>query len=150
VGSETRAERELFDDVCGVAWVPTDYDARRRRVDEWQLLGFVADRPLMALLRPRLPEGLIRSVDLPKYKGRRIRTAGVVATGRYAYTARGLEMQFVTLEDEWGLLEVTLFPGTCPLVTHLTTGPYLVTGVVDEQFGVFTVTAEQFTQVTKQ
>jgi DNA polymerase III alpha subunit len=119
-------------------------------VDEWQLLGFVADLPLMALLRPRLPEGLIRSVDLPKYKGRRIRTAGVVATGRYAYTERGLEMQFVTLEDEWGLLEVTLFPGTCPLVTHLTTGPYLVTGVVDEQFGVFTVTAEQFTQVGKQ
>jgi DNA polymerase-3 subunit alpha len=137
------------DNMDDIGWVPTDYDARRRRVDEWQLLGFVADRPLMALIRPRLPEGLVRSVDLPLHKGRRIRTAGVVATGRYAYTERGLEMQFVTLEDEWGLMEVTLFPGTCPLVTHLTMGPYLAVGVVEEQFGVFTLTAEQFTPVAK-
>jgi DNA polymerase-3 subunit alpha/error-prone DNA polymerase len=146
---QTRAERELFDGIGNIAWVPSDYDVRRRRVDEWQLLGFVADRPLMALLRPRLPEGLIRSVDLPRYKGRRIRTGGVVATGRYAYTERGLEMQFITLEDEWGLMDVTLFPGTCPLVTHLTLGPYVTVGVVEEQFGMFSITAEQFTLVAK-
>jgi DNA polymerase III alpha subunit len=139
------AAEELFDNTGSVAWVPTDYDARRRRADEWELLGFVADRPLMALLRRLLPDGLIRSVDLPRHKGRRVRTGGVVATGRFALTERGVEMQFITLEDEWGLMEVTLFPGTCPLVTHLTLGPYVVVGVVDEQFGVFTVTAEQFT-----
>jgi len=110
----------------------------RRRADEWELLAFVADRPLMELFRPHLPTGLVRSVDLPRYKGRRIRTAGVVATGRFAHTERGVEMQFITLEDEWGLMEVTLFPGTCPLVAHLRLGPYLAVGVVDEQFGVFT------------
>jgi hypothetical protein len=51
-------------------------------------------------------------------------------------------MQFITLEDEWGLMEVTIFPGTCRLLTHLTLGPYVVSGIVDEQFGVFTITAE--------
>jgi DNA polymerase III subunit alpha len=125
-------------------WTPTDYDAARRRADEWELLDFVADVPLIEQFRPHLPPDLVRSVDLPRYKGRRIRTGGLVATGRYAYTERGVEMQFVTLEDEWGLMEVTLFPGTCELIAHLTMGPYLVTGVVDEQFGVFTVTAERF------
>jgi DNA-directed DNA polymerase III PolC len=133
---------ELFDDMGDLKWLPKDYDAGRCLRDEWQLLGFVAGPVLMSLFRPRLPAGLVRSVDLPRHLGRRIRTAGVVATGRFANTEKGLEMQFITLEDEWGLMEVTIFPGTCALLTHLTLGPYVVVGVVDEQFGVFSVTAE--------
>jgi DNA-directed DNA polymerase III PolC len=139
----------LFADRGDVGWTPDDYDAARRRADEWDFLGFVADRPLMELLRPLLPGDAVRSVDLPRHKGRRIRTGGVVATGRSAQTERGLEMQFITLEDEWGLMEATIFPGTCPLLSNLTLGPYLVVGVVDEQFGVFTVTAEQFMLVSQ-
>jgi hypothetical protein len=81
---------------------------------------------------PSGPADLVRSVDLPAHKGRRIRAAGLVATGRYAYTERGLEMQFITLEDEWGLMEVTVFPGTYPLLSNLGMGPYLVTGVPRE------------------
>lgn len=134
---------ELFDDMGDLKWLPKDYDAGRCLRDEWQLLGFVAGPMLMSLFRPRLPAGLVRSVELPHYLGCRIRTAGVVATGRFAHTERGLEMQFITLEDEWGLMEVTIFPGTCALLTHLTVGPYIVVGVVDQQFGVFTVTAEK-------
>ena len=53
-------------------------------------------------------------------------------------------MQFVTLEDEWGLIEATLFPGTCPPVAYLTLGPYIVTGIVEEQYGVLGVTAQRF------
>ena len=45
-------------------------------------------------------------------------------------------MRFVTLEDEGGFVEVTLFPGTCPPGTHLALGPYLASGVVEDQFGV--------------
>jgi DNA polymerase III alpha subunit len=132
----------LFDDIGDLSWLPNDYDIDRRRRDEWQLLSFVADVPMLSLFRPRLPANLVRSVDLPRYKGRRIRVAGLVATGRFAHTEKGLEMQFITLEDEWGLMEVTIFPGTCPLMTHLTMGPYVATGIVEEQFGVFTITAE--------
>jgi error-prone DNA polymerase len=132
----------LFDDIGALTWIPSDYDAERRRRDEWQLLGFVADVPMLSLFRPRLPRNLVRSVDLPRYKGRRVRAAGLVATGRFAHTEKGLEMQFITLEDEWGIMEVTIFPGTCKLVTHLTLGPYVASGIVDEQFGVFTITAE--------
>ncbi len=135
-------EGELFEDVADLAWLPSNYDIERRRRDEWHLLGFIADVPMLSLWRSRLPGGLVRSVDLPRYKGRRVRTAGLVATGRFAHTEKGLEMQFITLQDEWGLMEVTVFPGTCPLMTHLTLGPYVASGVVDEQFGVFTITAE--------
>ena len=64
------------------------------------------------------------------------------------HTEDGRPLQFVTLEDEHGLVEVTLFPGTCPQVAYLTMGPYLAGGVVDDQYGVLTVTARSFERCT--
>jgi hypothetical protein len=56
-------------------------------------------------------------------------------------------MQFITLEDEWGLAEVTIFPGACPLVPYLKLGPYVVEGRVEEQYGVRTLNADKFALV---
>jgi hypothetical protein len=55
-------------------------------------------------------------------------------------------MQFVTLEDEWGLMEVTLFPGSCPQRPYLTFGPYLAAGTAEKQYDVLTVNAHSFQQ----
>ena len=66
----------------------------------------------------------------------------MVATTRYTTTSAGRPMQFLTLEDEWDLIEVTLFPGTCPPLALTRLGPYVVTGVVEEQYGVRTVNAQ--------
>jgi DNA polymerase III alpha subunit len=133
----------------GDEWAPADYPADRRLRDEWEVLGFVVGPPLLSLLRPRLPDGLHTSRELPDHVGRRVRVAGVVAASRHTPTRDGRTMQFVTLEDEWGLIEVTLFPGTCPPAAYLTLGPYLVTGVIEEQYGVLTVTAQSFQQVPR-
>src|SRR5262249_29860133 len=126
------------------SWQPADYSAERRLHDEWEILGFSVDTPLMAFFRHRLPAGLVSSQELSKHVGRRVRTTGLVATGRHAKTEDGRDMQFITLEDEYGLMDVTLFPGSCPLVPHLVLGPYLVTGTVEEQYDVVTLTAERF------
>src|SRR5262249_53668317 len=115
-------------------WAPPDYEAQRRRRDEWECLGFVTEPLLMALFRPGLPGGLLTSRDLAGQVGRRVRVAGVTATARQALTEQGRVMQFVTLQDEWGLMEVTLFPDTCPLPAQLLLGPYLVEGMVEEQY----------------
>src|SRR5207248_5613700 len=123
------------------------YAADRRLRDEWELLGFILGPPLMSLFRSQLPGDLVTSRDLPEHVGRVVRVAGLVATARHTPTSDGRDMQFVTLEDEWGLIEVTLFPGTCPPVAYLTLGPYLVTGVVEEQYGVLTVTARRFEKI---
>jgi DNA polymerase III alpha subunit len=125
-------------------WSPADYDGGRRLRDEWELLGFITGPPLMALFRPGLPAGLVTSRDLAAHVGRTVRVTGLVATARRTETRDGRDMQFVTLQDEWGLIEVTLFPGTCEPVAYLNLGPYLVTGVVEEQYGVHTVTAHSF------
>jgi DNA polymerase III alpha subunit len=125
-------------------WSPNDYGAERRLRDEWRLLGFVVGPSLMSLFRPKMPRHLVTSRDLPRYVGRRVHVAGVTATARHTRTARGKPMQFVTLEDEWGLIEVTLFPGTCPPAPYLTLGPYLAAGTVEERYGVLALNARRF------
>ena len=64
-----------------------------------------------------------------------------MATGRHVFTADNRSLQFITLEDEEGLADVTLFPGTCAQVPYMTMGPWLATGIVEEQYGVFSLTA---------
>src|SRR5206468_2346877 len=118
----------LFPDEQDLGWAPSDYGRDRRRHDEWDLLGFVLGPPLLSLFRPQLPHGLVTSRDLPEHRGRTVHVAGVVATARHTPLADSRVMQFVTLEDEWGLIEVTLFPDVCPPVAYLQLGPYLVTG----------------------
>jgi DNA polymerase III alpha subunit len=125
-------------------WMPADYSQVRQWKEEWERLGFLAGPPVMELFRPFLPHGLDDSRCLSSLLGRPIRLAGLVATGRHAETKNGEEMQFITLEDEWGLVDVTLFPRICPPLAHLTMGPYLVEGEVEEQYGVLTVTARRF------
>jgi hypothetical protein len=43
-------------------WTPNDSSVEQRRQDEWDLLGFVIDVPLMSILQPRVrPRRLISS-----------------------------------------------------------------------------------------
>jgi DNA polymerase III alpha subunit len=56
---------------------------------------------------------------------------------RRAVTRQRELMQFVTLEDRWGLVEVILFPNAYKQLagTFGSFGPYLVQGVVQENLG---------------
>ncbi len=140
---------ELFDGLPPAPdWQPRDFDLKRRLRDQWQTLGFVLDVPLMDLLRPKNPGDrgppVIASIDLPRHRGRLVRVQGLVATARLAQTSEGRPLQFVSLRDAHGLAEVTLFDGECPVVPYLTLGPYTATGIVEEQYGVFTLTCRAF------
>lgn len=125
-------------------WSPDDYSALRRWQGEWHCLGFLTGPHLMALLRPCLPKGITPSRDLHLHIGRKVCVAGLVATARLTETKHGETMQFMTLEDEWGFVDVTFFPRTFPTATYLGLGPYLVWGTVEEQYDVVTVTASRF------
>jgi DNA-directed DNA polymerase III PolC len=139
--------QRLFDDDPNPAWSPADYTRVQRLHDEWDVLGFVVGPPMMALFRHSVPPDVQTSRDLAGHIGKPIRLAGLVATARLTPMVDGRTMQFITLEDEWGQVDVTLFPGTCPPLPYLTLGPYLVRGVVEEQYDVLTVTAQSLQKV---
>jgi DNA-directed DNA polymerase III PolC len=139
---------ELFPSNLADGWTPADYPPEHYLHEEWDLFGFVLGPPLFSLFRPPAPPTgsvpLLASQQLREHVGRVVCVQGLVATARHVFTQDGRPLQFVTLEDEEGLVEVTLFPGTCRQVPYLTLGPYLATGTVEEQHGVYTVMARSF------
>lgn len=110
-------------------------------IRQWETLGFVLQIPLMALFRPYLPSGLADSRALQEPPGTCLTLAGLVAASRTTTTTDGKLLQFLTLADEWGLVEVTLFPDTCPLLPCPTLGPYIVTGQIENHLGARSLTA---------
>lgn len=110
---------------------------------EWRTLGLCAGpHPMTLFRRAGLPRGTLSAAEAEASIGRSVRVAGLVAAMRTVPTRAGAPMQFVTLEDETGMIECTLFPAT--YARHRGTvrglGPYLAEGAVDEQLGAPTVT----------
>jgi len=95
--------------------------------------------------------GLTPAAELSRHVGKQVRVAGVLAASRRARTKGNLFMEFLTLEDETGLVEVTLFPVTYQKYGHLvrSCGPFLVEGTVEDQFGALTVSAQRLRVVPK-
>ena len=73
--------------------------------------------------------------------GHEVCVIGLIAAMRHTRTSTGRDMQFLTLEDETGLTEVTLFPDLCPPMPHVQLGPYVARGTVEDYLGAITVKA---------
>jgi DNA polymerase III alpha subunit len=148
VSAPRKEPDELFRVDATEGWAPPDDPPERRWRDEWETLGFVLGPPLISLFQQPVPvvKGvpLIGSHEVANCTGRLVRVQGLVATARNVYTEDGRPIQFVTLEDEHGLAEVTLFGGTCEQVPYLTMGPYVAMGTVEERYGAHTITARRF------
>jgi DNA polymerase-3 subunit alpha/error-prone DNA polymerase len=88
-------------------------------------------------------QGVIRASALKTAVGRKVRIAGMLITGKSVYTKSGDPMQFLTFEDESGLVETTFFPEAyrrfCAIMER--NRPYVVSGLVEMDFGAVTLTA---------
>ncbi|RJO66498.1 MAG: hypothetical protein C4523_12295 [Myxococcales bacterium] len=69
----------------------------------------------------------------------------MLITGKVVSTHRGDPMEFVTFEDETGVVEATFFPDAYRrFCARLDYGrPYLLSGKADEQFGATTLTVDE-------
>jgi DNA polymerase-3 subunit alpha/error-prone DNA polymerase len=88
--------------------------------------------PMHVLREEALRAGCVSTAELPARKGQFTRIAGVVAASRRLATRGGKIMQFVTFEDEHGLVEAVLFPEAYASLGDPVSnpGPYLVGGRV--------------------
>ncbi|MGN6872596.1 MAG: DNA polymerase III subunit alpha [Solirubrobacteraceae bacterium] len=94
--------------------LPLDLPAppRLRGLTAWESMladysstGLTVDAHPLALLRHRLPEGLVRSRDLPALRhGTRVRVGGMVVARQRPGTANGIV--FLLLEDEHGTINL--------------------------------------------
>jgi error-prone DNA polymerase len=117
---------------------------------EMQTLGFLCDQHPMMLCQSSLAgKDLVKAQDLPRFAGLRIRIAGFLVTGKVVATNQGEPMEFITFEDDTGLLECTFFPETYRRFCHMLDyqRPYLVEGKVEEDYGAFTITVDRISRI---
>ncbi len=120
---------------------PPDPRAQLRR--EYEVLGFLCRIHPLTLVR-RHDKGLTKARSLIECIGRRVRFAGWLLTGKLVSTKTGEAMEFLTFEDETGMVETTFFPGAYRRYAHLLSSgrPYLLIGLVEADFGVITLTVD--------
>ncbi len=119
---------------------PNVRDMLRR---EYAALGFLCRTHPMCLF-DRKENGLVASSQFGKYTGKQIRFAGWLLTGKLVSTKTGEPMEFLTFEDEMGLVEATFFPEIYKRYAHILMPgrPYVLVGVVEEDFGAVTLTVK--------
>jgi error-prone DNA polymerase len=123
--------------------IPDDYSAAQKRAHEIESFGFLASRHPLTLYREQIER--LRPVpasQMHRYVGQRITMVGMLITEKSAETKHGHAMEFITLEDVTALYDATLFPEVYRRCCHLLSPnrPYVVRGVVEETFGVVTLT----------
>ncbi len=142
--------RELLSVGVGLPEVARDYTPHRKYVDERRVLGISVREHIMVKFAGML-EGRYDtdSRDLPRCVGKRIRIAGVIEATRTTRTDAGRAMMFLTMDDQYGTFEVTVFPDVYRRAREVIRGygPYVVTGKVEQQYGVLTITAEHLESV---
>ncbi len=129
--------------------LPPD-DVRERLRREFAVLGFLCDRHPMELYADAVQRaGAVKAVEIARRVGGRIRFAGWLITGKVVETRQGEPMEFLTFEDETGLVETTFFPETYRRFCHLLDRerPYLLSGRVEEDWGAVTLTVAQVAAV---
>jgi len=105
----------------------------------------VSDHPMRLLRDEAEAAGCITISEAGALRHGYVRLAGIVATARRLESRSGRLMQVVTFEDETGLLEAVLFPGTFAFLGDpiRAPGPFLVSGrLVDEQGDVHLLLSE--------
>jgi DNA polymerase III alpha subunit len=119
---------------------------RLRRVQrELEHLGMhISDHPARILRAEARRQGCIESHRLREHAGERVAFAGIIAATRRVPLASAGVTQFITLEDEHGLVEARLSPAAYERL-HLgitTPGPYLIAARVCEQQGAVHLAVE--------
>ncbi len=127
-------------------------DHRQRLRNEYRVLGFLCEHhPITLFDKQRRQAGALSAhalLDLPARdvaQRRRVRFLGWLITGKIVGTKKGEPMEFLSFEDETGLVECTLFPRIYKQYCHLLfrKGPLLLEGYLDEDFGARTFTVER-------
>jgi error-prone DNA polymerase len=122
------------------------YSEKTMLIHEADVLGFLISRHPLSLyesLLRALP--YVRACDINKYIGREIPVIGWLITGKVVHTKDNEPMEFVSFEDTTAIYETVFFPDVyrkfCRMLSKVR--PYLLRGLVEEDYGAISLTVKQ-------
>lgn len=147
-------EKDTGDLLCPVTHYgprPTPPPMRDISVDqklknEQELFGFITSVHPMSHYRRRVKDKeIIAAKKLSAFVNQRVKVAGIFVTAKTVMTKNDELMQFVSFEDETAIFETVFFPETYKkyALRLATQRPYVLTGRVDEEFGVISLNVEE-------
>ncbi len=113
---------------------------------EFAVLGFLCSQHPITLFAGVIKMmHTVKASRLPDQTGRRVRLAAWLVTGKVVHTRHGDPMEFLTFEDETGIVEATFFPEPYRRFCHMLdrNRPYLLAGKVEENWGAVTLTVDR-------
>jgi len=131
--------------------IPTEYSSQKKMQHELTLFGFpVHYHPLDLFTKALNGTSRILAKDLDQYVGKEVTLIGWLLTEKIVSTKKGEPMEFMTLEDQTGMYDATVFPNIYREYCHLlaTNQAYVVTGLVEEHFSTVTVTVKTLQLLT--
>jgi DNA-directed DNA polymerase III PolC len=116
---------------------------RELQRQEYAVLGFLCEKHPIQMYGQRL-KGRTKASALGKYRGRRVTFAGWLISGKLVSTKTGEVMEFLTFEDETGLVETVFFPRVYRRYAQMLSSgqAYMLQGKVEEEYGAITFTVE--------
>jgi len=135
---------ELFTDVPAPLPPLRDQQPLERLRREYRALGFLTGTHPITLV-DRSGVKTVKGCELDSHVGRVVQFFGWLLTGKVVSTKTGEVMEFLTFEDETAIIETTFFPEVYRRYAHILAShrPYLISGLVEEDFGALTLTVEQ-------
>jgi len=126
---------------------PLEHSSLEDAYDQIERLGFPLCSPFF-LADCDIKSYTERASDLHSKKGKSIVILGYLVTTKTTKTKGGDRMgfgTFIDIDGEW--LDTTHFPAVYKRYPFRGSGVYKITGVVDEEFGVYTLTTKTMTRV---
>ncbi len=123
--------------------IPPEYSPQKRLHHELVLFGFPLRGHPLDLFQPTLAATPhILAKDVGRYVGKEVTLIGWLLTEKIVSTKKGEPMEFMTLEDQTGMYDATVFPNIYREYCHLLAPnqAYEMTGLVEEHFSTVTVT----------
>ncbi len=121
------------------------YSEKTMLIHEADVLGFLISRHPLSLYAKLLQHlTYVPACDLKKYVGREVPVIGWLITGKVVHTKNDEPMEFISFEDTTAIYETVFFPEVyrkfCRMLSNAR--PYLLRGLVEEDFGAISLTVK--------
>lgn len=126
------------------------YDRETMLRHEVETLGFLLSaHPLEPHERALRGRGVIAAKDLARHAGHRVSVLGWHVTSKLVHAKDERLMEFIGFEDTTALYDATFFPDAYRRFCHLLGAhrPFLLTGRVEEDYGVCSLTVDGLTRL---
>jgi error-prone DNA polymerase len=117
---------------------------------EYGALGFLCQQhPIRFFSRQIKNAGAVKIKRLRQLVNRVVKVGAWLVAGKIIGAKSGEPMEFITFEDETGIIETTFFPKIYHRYCHILTKdrPYLLTGLVEEDYGAVSLTVKKIIQL---